>query len=97
MATGKTKANKPKKSEKAALSYKVLEGMDGNPATPAEFDALPSNDGKFFFNPYEDATEDELDRCLVSSNNTISSFQIPNTFPIVAKVKFLLKLVLTRG
>jgi hypothetical protein len=40
--------------------------VQGNPSTPAEFDEIPSNEGKLFFNPYEDATDDEESRCLVN-------------------------------
>jgi hypothetical protein len=51
LKSSKTKATKPKKSEKATFSFKVLENMDGNPQTPAEFDETPGTEGEFFFNP----------------------------------------------
>lgn len=48
-------------------SLAAADTLQGNPSTPAEFDEIPSNEGKPFFNPYEDATDDEKSRCLVSS------------------------------
>lgn len=67
MAVGanKPKGNMPKKPAKGAVNWEILEHMDGNAVTAAEFDKDSSNDRKYFFVAGDEASEDQITKCMV--------------------------------
>lgn len=68
MAVGanKSKNSKAKKAEKSnAVAWDVLERLDGNPVTAAEFDKSEEGEGRYFFNAEDDASEEEKNRCMI--------------------------------
>lgn len=57
---GTKKINKSKKAVKETVqvnSYEVIAGDDGNPNSPAEFDADEAYDGELFFKADDDAVQ----------------------------------------
>jgi hypothetical protein len=54
--------------------YASLEGIDGNPRTPAEFDMSPHEEGEFFFRADDDATEVCFFSIAISSTSTLPPF-----------------------
>lgn len=54
---GTKKINKAKARPTVIATYEVLAGMDGNPATPQEFDDSPHDEDEVFFKADEDATK----------------------------------------
>lgn len=65
VGTNKSKGNAPKKPAKGAVNWEILEHMDGNAVTAAEFDRDSANDRKYFFVAGEEASEDDVTKCMV--------------------------------
>jgi hypothetical protein len=83
---GTRKINKAKKAAKETVqinSYEAIAGDDGNPNTPAAFDADEVYDGELFFKADDDAEQVRTPTllCCTACYSLPSSTQLPCAFP----------------
>ncbi|KAE8446440.1 hypothetical protein EG329_012045 [Mollisiaceae sp. DMI_Dod_QoI] len=56
---------KVKQSQENGNRFDVIQDIDGNPQSPADFDKEPHGDDELYFQPAENASEADKQRCLI--------------------------------